>query len=82
MVFLFLHILQEGTTYVKNGITGCCLPLGSTAEDFANSIREMLDCNKYQEYSVQARKYYEEKLNWSVWQTSFNNLIDFLSKDV
>lgn len=79
---VFTHITGGTTTYVKDRITGRCLSLGSTAEDFANSIREMLDCNIYQEYSIQARKYYEEKLNWDAWQVSFNNLINSLSQGV
>lgn len=61
-------------TYVWDRVTGRCLPAGSTAEDFSNAIREMFDQNLYQKYSMQARKYYEEKLNWSTWVSEFKKI--------
>lgn len=68
---VFTHLTGGTTTYVKDGVTGRCLPLGSTAEDFADVILEMFDRHKYQEYSMQARRYYEKELNWDAWLTEF-----------
>jgi glycosyltransferase involved in cell wall biosynthesis len=62
-------------TYVKDGVTGRCLPIGSTGEDFAIAIKEMIDSNKYKYYSDNSRKYYEEKLNWEVWLSDFKELL-------
>jgi glycosyltransferase involved in cell wall biosynthesis len=75
MVCRFLRILLGGVqTYVKDGVTGRCLPIGSTAQDFAKAIQEMFDSDKYYEYSKNARKYYEEKLNWDTWLTDFKKI--------
>jgi glycosyltransferase involved in cell wall biosynthesis len=72
---VFTHITGGVETYVKDRVTGRCLPLGSTGEDFAKAIMEMFDSNKYYEYSQNARKYYEETLNWSKWLMEFQSIL-------
>ena len=70
----FTYSTGGTATYVLDRVTGRCLPAGSTAEDFSNAIREMFDQNMYLKYSMQARKYYEEKLNWNAWLSEFKKI--------
>lgn len=72
----FTHNTGGVMSYVKDGITGRGLKLGSTAKDFADAILEMLNQNKYEEWSKNARKYYEEELNWGVWLARCKEIIE------
>ena len=61
---------------VINDKTGIILPKGSNAEDFALKISELIsDPIKYKEMSVNARKRYDELLNWDVFTASLKNEI-------
>jgi glycosyltransferase involved in cell wall biosynthesis len=61
---------------VINNKTGIILPKDSTAEDFVLMISELIyNRDKYQEISNNARKRYEELLNWDVFTTSLKNEI-------
>ncbi|MBQ3234668.1 MAG: glycosyltransferase family 4 protein [Clostridia bacterium] len=63
-------------SYVINGENGFRLPLGSTGEDFAKAISNLIDDGeKYYSMSVRARELYEERYNISAWLNSFNSLI-------
>lgn len=73
---VFTYITGGTTSYVRDKITGRCLPADSTAEDFSNAIQEMFDQNMYKKYSAQARKYYEDKLNWDTWLSEFQKIVE------
>jgi glycosyltransferase involved in cell wall biosynthesis len=51
---------------IREGVNGFCLPLYSTADDFARKIAEYVaDENKYRQLSSSARKLFEKELNWN-----------------
>jgi hypothetical protein len=64
------------STYVKDGYNGKTLPLGSTAEEFANTIIDISDNKTLQEYSANAREYYEERLNKERWLKDFEKIVN------
>ena len=71
---VFTYITGCTTTYVCDKVTGRCLPLGASPADFATAIQEMFDHNMYHKYSIQARNYYEENLNWGKWLSAFKKI--------
>lgn len=66
--------------YVEDGITGCCLPLGSTGEDFATAIMDIIENGRLEAYSKAARAKYEKELNWDSWLKSFDAILTDLQK--
>lgn len=66
--------------YVEDGVTGRCLPLGSTGKDFANTIMEIIENGCLEEYSKAARKKYERELNWNSWLASFDHILKDLKE--
>lgn len=51
--------------YVRNGVNGVCLPLGSEAAAFAQAIRRLLDDPaEYRRLCLGAFHEYESRLNW------------------
>ena len=72
---VFTHDTGGTMSYVENGKTGKGLKMGSTAEDFANAIMEMLNNGKYKEWSHNAREKYEKELNWNVWLKKCEKII-------
>lgn len=67
-------------SYVEDGVTGRCLPLGSTGEDFAVAILDIIENNRLEIYSKAARAKYENDLNWDTWFNSFEKILADLSK--
>lgn len=67
-------------SYVEDGVTGRCLPLGSTGEDFAAAIMEIIENDRLEAYSKVARAKYEKELNWDSWLESFDKILMSLSK--
>ncbi|MCR4902017.1 MAG: glycosyltransferase family 4 protein [Butyrivibrio sp.] len=72
----FTHATGGTQTYVEDGVTGRCLPLGSTGKDFADAIMDMLIRGKLPEYSVNARIKYERQLNYDFWMEAFDSIIE------
>lgn len=60
------------TSYVDDGVTGCCLEPGSSPEAFADAVRKIVDSGALSEYSNNARKKYERELNWPHWLDRFD----------
>lgn len=73
---VFTHDTGGTMSYVEDGKTGRGLKIGATADDFANAILEMLNSNKYTEWSRNARKKYETELNWHVWLKKCEGIIE------
>ena len=63
-------------SYVEDGKTGRALKLGSTAEDFADAILEMLINGKYREWSKNSRHKFESELNWNCWIENCKKIIE------
>lgn len=61
------------SSYVENGINGYRLNLECGGLDYAKVISENIE--NLQKLSVNARKFYEEKLSSKIWKTSFINII-------
>ena len=56
------------TTVVKHAETGLLLPPGSTADDFAAAIQQLVsDASKYEAFSRNAIEDSHKRLNWDVW---------------
>ncbi|MFT8710354.1 MAG: glycosyltransferase family 4 protein [Sporolactobacillus sp.] len=73
---VFTHDTGGTMTYVEDGVTGRGLQLGSTADDFADAILDMLNHGNLQQWSDQARQKYEKELNWNVWLTECIKLLE------
>lgn len=68
-------------SYVEDGVTGRCLPLGSTGKNFANAIMDIIENGRLEAYSKAARAKYEKELNWDSWLKSFDAILaDLLKK--
>ena len=67
--------------YVEDGVTGRRLPLGSTAEDFAKAIEGIICEGHYEEFSQNARKQYEEEINWRHWKCVFDQAVKTISQE-
>lgn len=66
--------------YVRNDINGYRLPVGSTARDFVEKIIELAhDPEKTEEMSLNARRMYEEELNW---ETTGKKLREVVGKGI
>ena len=63
------------SSYIQNGINGYCLPMTSTAEDYAKKIAET-SLDSYIKFSSNARMLYENYYNWEVWGKKVIDLID------
>lgn len=61
--------------YVINGINGYRLPLGSSANDFADKIYQAIDSGELSILHDGALKLYSEKLNWEAWSKRFKDII-------
>ncbi len=55
------------SNYVKNGVNGYRLPLGSTGVEFGIRIKKSIDENELEQLSQNAIREYEETLNWNRW---------------
>lgn len=64
---------------VKSGETGILLPVDANAEQYADQIENLLrNPNQVKRYSLNARKKYEEELNWEVWGIKMAEKINLL----
>ncbi|QOW10883.1 glycosyltransferase family 4 protein [Kaistella flava (ex Peng et al. 2021)] len=64
---------------VESGETGILLPLQANAEEYADEIEILLrDPNQIEKYSLNARKKYEEELNWTVWGKEMGRIVEGL----
>lgn len=73
---IFTHNTGGVMSYVDEGRTGRGLELGATGKDFAFAILQMLNEGKYPEWSLNARKKYENELNWDKWYSDFKKIIE------
>lgn len=71
----FTHSTGGVMTYVEDRETGRGLKIGATPEKFAKEILDMLNDNKYKEWSRNSRQKYEEELNWDCWLARCKELI-------
>ena len=75
---IFTHATGGICTYVKDDYNGMKLPLGSTGADFGKEILNMINNNKFKEYSYNARMYYENNLSIEAWKNSFKHAVNKL----
>ena len=61
---------------VKDGITGYLFDSKTQADVWAEKIQEIISSKKMKELSCNARKEYEERLNWKVWGENMEMLIN------
>lgn len=69
----FVYDTGGTANYVKNDYNGFMLPLSANGVEFADKIILMRD--KLPRLSFNARKMYEEKLNWRVWSENVKQAI-------
>jgi glycosyltransferase involved in cell wall biosynthesis len=64
--------------YVRNGVNGVCLPVGTPASEFATAIQEILENpGQYEALCLGAYNEYQTRLNW---QTSIRALVDLCQR--
>ncbi|MGI9652426.1 glycosyltransferase family 4 protein [Chryseobacterium sp. RLHN22] len=64
------------SAHVENGKTGLLLAQNSSSKDYADAIEKIIiDEPLMQKLSLQARKKYENELNWEVWKGKFLEII-------
>lgn len=64
------------SSVIDHGKTGYLLPLGSSGNDFAKVIEDLIsDEDQYQEMCNNSLRKYEEQLNWRVWQNKMGEII-------
>ena len=69
--------LTGGTgNYVIEGVNGHALPLGSSAENFANQIYNDITTNLLYSLREGALKLSKEKLSWEAWAKGFREIMD------
>jgi glycosyltransferase involved in cell wall biosynthesis len=69
-------------TAVLDGTTGFTLPLGATAQDFAEKICSLVrDPQQYERMSANCRARYETEANWSTWARAVVELADQLLEE-
>lgn len=65
------------SSVIKNGINGYALPFTAGWHDYSKVIRELwTDKEKYRKMILSSRNEYENRLNWDIWSSSFNNLLE------
>lgn len=76
--FLPCFVYDTGGTanYVQNGFNGYMLPISATSKDFANAIETSATNGLLPVVSRNARKKYEECLNWACWSKKVRANID------
>lgn len=66
--------------YVRDGVNGACLPVGTPAEGFANAAQEMLqDAGRYEALCLGAFNEYSTRLNWD---SSVSLLVDLCRRAI
>ncbi len=64
-------------TYVRSGINGYALPIGSAPEDFAKTIATLFtDKEEYERMCNNAMTLSETELNWGIWGDKVNGIIE------
>ena len=61
--------------YVEDGVTGRCLSPTCGAEEFCEAIELAVANGKIEEFSKEARRKYENELNWKFWREKFERVI-------
>ncbi len=64
--------------YVEDGVTGRCLDIKSGPKEFCEAIKQAVESGRIEDFSIAARKKYENELNWNSWREKFDVLIDDL----
>lgn len=67
-------------SYVIDNYNGIRLPLGSSGVDFAKHIQQWIQEKKLSTLSNNARKLYEDYLNWDTWAREFSKVVDICDK--
>lgn len=69
--------MTGGTSnYVVDGVNGHTLPLGSSAEMFAEQISNDIKHHQLRSLREGALKMSKERLSWEVWSMKFKQIID------
>lgn len=61
--------------YVKDGVNGYKLPLGSTGTDFANAIEKSIKSGELEKLAKGGLRLFKEELSWEAWSDRFRNLM-------
>ena len=75
---VYTHDTGGVSSVVKEGVNGRLLPLGTSGEEFAMTIKKDLCSGKIREMSDSAKEYYKERLNWNVWRDDVVKIINEL----
>ena len=76
---IFTHNTGGIGNYVLDGVNGYKLPIGSTGEDFAAKITEVIKSKQVPQLSSQARELFRTRLNWGRWSDEFKKIFSAYS---
>lgn len=77
---IFSHDTGGVRNYVEDGRNGYLLPIGSTGKDFGNKIKDCLISGELEHLSETAKEVYKTKLNWQIWGSNVQEIIDQMYK--
>ena len=72
----FTHHVGGTPDYVVNGVNGYGFPLGTTAKEFADKIKECIRSGELDKMRATSRQFYEERLNWRKWSEEFKKICE------
>ena len=70
----FTYLTGGTLDYVEDGVSGRCFALTCRGKEFAEAITDALESGEMEKYSYNARRKYEEELNWEVWLKHFEDI--------
>ena len=69
------------SSIVENGQNGFALPLSASADNYANTIMQLINQpEKLNELSQISRKKYETEFNWDVWAKKMKEILSFTAE--
>lgn len=75
---VFTHDTGGVKNYIKDSYNGYTLPIGSTAEDFGNVIKDSYIRGRFSKMSDNCREMYDNTLNWNTWAQKMKSIFDTL----
>lgn len=71
----YTYLTGGSGDYVVDGVNGRTLPLGSSANEFADQIIKDIEEGNMPKFREGAFHLYREKLSWDAWSKGFSNIM-------
>jgi glycosyltransferase involved in cell wall biosynthesis len=73
---VFTYATGGTPDYVEDGISGRCLSVEASAEDYCKAIIDSIESGTLEKFSVNARTKYEKELNWKSWLEQIERIVN------